>query len=151
MKKILLILILFLCIHSFAQNQAANWYFGESAGIYFDIASGSVSSVYGGQLNTREGCTSISDKNGDLLFYTDGSIVYNRNHEVMLGGTGLYGDSSSTQSALVVPKPENTDIYYIFTVDTGAVDSSDFGFNYSIFDVTLDGGRAFKSHFTIKR
>ncbi len=142
MKKKLLILTLFIGANLLAQNQAANWFFGERAGINFDIASGAVTSVNGGMLNTREGCTSISDENGNLVLYTDGRIVYNRNHEVMLNGTGLYGDSSSTQSALVVPAPQDPNIYYIFTVDTTIdVDlDPDNGFNYSIVDMTLDGG-----------
>ncbi|RLD25895.1 MAG: hypothetical protein DRI75_12650, partial [Bacteroidetes bacterium] len=132
-----------MCASSYAQNQAANWYFGQGAGINFDIASGVVSSVNGGRLNTLEGCTSISDSSGNLVLYTDGSIVYNKNHEIMLDGTGLFGDNSSTQSALVVPEPKNPDIYYIFTVDVDVTpdqSGTDFGFNYSIVDMTLDGG-----------
>jgi gliding motility-associated-like protein len=59
----------------------------------------------------------------------------------MPNGTGLFGDPSSTQSALVVPKPGDPNIYYIFTVDTSINPSDpDFGFNYSIVDMTLDGG-----------
>ena len=30
----------------------------------------------------------------------------------MLNGTGLQGDKSSTQSALIVPNPDNDDIFY---------------------------------------
>jgi gliding motility-associated-like protein len=100
-----------------------------------------IGSIDGGQLSTLEGCTSISNTSGDLLFYTDGTLVYNRNHQLMPNGTGLFGDSSSTQSALVVPKPEDPNIYYIFTVDTSiGPNDPDFGFNYSTVDMTLDGG-----------
>jgi len=143
MKKILLILTLFLCIHSIAQNQAANWFFGQGAGINFNIGSGAVTSVDGGMLNTLEGCASISDENGDLVLYTDGSTVYNRDHQIMANGTGLFGDNSSTQSALVVPAPKNPEIYYIFTVDVDVTQDqsgTDFGFNYSIVDITGDNG-----------
>ncbi|PTM07832.1 MAG: hypothetical protein DA407_09750, partial [Bacteroidetes bacterium] len=139
MKKILLIVSLILWVNSSAQNEAANWYFGQNAGIQFDTSGTLIGSIDGGQLSTLEGCTSISDTNGDLLFYTDGRLVYNRNHTLMPNGTGLFGDPSSTQSALVVPEPGNDTIYYIFTVDTN-VDNSDFGFNYSIVDITLDAG-----------
>jgi len=31
-----------------------------------------------GQLNTTEGCATISDINGNLLFYTDGSTVWEK-------------------------------------------------------------------------
>ena len=141
MKKILLILSLAISATSLAQNQAANWYFGQNAGVNFNLANGAVTSVDNGRLNTREGCTSISDENGALLLYTDGSVVYNRNHTVMQNGTGLYGDASSTQSAIVIPKPQDPNIYYIFTVYTSVGQNDpDFGFNYSIVDMSLDGG-----------
>ncbi|MCK0108971.1 T9SS type B sorting domain-containing protein [Flavobacteriaceae bacterium S0825] len=139
MKKIFLILSLTLCAQLWAQNQAANWYFGYGAGIKFDVANGTVNSVNNGSLSTNEGSTSISDEDGNLLFYTDGSIVYNRNHQVMQNGSGLFGDSSSTQSALIVPKPDDVNIYYVFTVDN-RLDGNDFGLNYSVVDMTLAGG-----------
>ncbi|MFK2820641.1 T9SS type B sorting domain-containing protein [Flavobacteriaceae sp. LMIT009] len=143
MKKVLLILSLAIGANCWAQNQAANWYFGQGAGLVFDIASSNVTSVNNGQLNTLEGCTSISDNDGNLVLYTDGTTVYNSNHQVMQNGTNLFGDSSSTQSALVVPAPQNPDIYYIFTVDVDVSpdgSGTDFGFNYSVVDMTLDGG-----------
>ena len=141
MRKILSFIILITSFGLYAQQEAANWYFGENAGIRFDSAAGTVTAVTDGQLNTREGCSSISDANGNLLFYSDGRTVYNRNHNVMLNGNGLFGDSSSTQSAIIVAKPQNPDNYYIFTVDTqlqGQPPSE--GFNYSEIDMTLDGG-----------
>jgi gliding motility-associated-like protein len=141
MKKIILILSLIIWVNSSAQNEAANWFFGQNAGIQFDNTGSLIGSVNGGQLSTLEGCTTISDTNGDLLFYTDGRLVYNRNHTLMPNGTGLFGDPSSTQSALVVPQPGSDTFYYIFTVDTTIGNGDpDFGFNYSIVDITLDGG-----------
>ncbi len=140
MKKVLLALILLTSLNGLAQEQVANWYFGQGAGIRFDIDTGVVTSVNDGQLNTLEGCTSISDENGDLLLYTDGSTVYNKNHQVMQNGTGLFGSSSATQSAIVIPAPKNTDLFYIFTVDTSVGDNTNYGLNYSIIDITLNGG-----------
>ena len=115
MKKILLIVSLVLWVNLSAQNEAANWYFGENAGIQFDGSGNLLGSVNDGQLITREGCTTISDTDGNLLFYTDGRLVYDRTHQLMPNGTGLFGDPSSTQSALVVPKPGSDTIYFIFT------------------------------------
>ena len=141
MKKVSLIISLILWANLSAQNEASNWYFGQNAGIQFDSSGTLIGAVNGGQLSTLEGCTSISDSNGDLLFYTDGRFVYNRNHQLMPNGTGLFGDPSSTQSALVVPQPGSDTIYFIFTVDTTIGDNDpDFGFNYSIVNITLDGG-----------
>lgn len=124
---------------NYSQNEASNWYFGENAGLTFNLVSNTIVKNSNGQLNTREGCSSISDENGNLLFYTDGVTVWNQNHAQMMNGFGLHGDSSSTQSAIIVPKPKSPTIYYIFTVDN-RVNGVDFGLNYSEVDMTLDGG-----------
>ena len=113
MKKIFLLLILFLANLIYPQGEANNWYFGEYAGLSFN--SGVATPLYDGQLDTGEGCATISSPTGQLLFYTDGSTVYDRNHQIMPNGTGLLGDTSSTQSAIIVPNPSNPNIYYIFT------------------------------------
>jgi hypothetical protein len=84
-----------------------------------------------------EGSASISDASGNLLFYTDGITVWNKNNSVMVNGTGLYAGSSSTQAALIVPLPGSSTIYYIFTV---AQQLSFGGFCYSIVDISLQSG-----------
>ncbi len=140
MKNPLLILTFLGSILCFGQKEASNWYFGDNAGIRFN-ANGTVTELTNGQLSTIEGCTTISDANGNLLFYTDGLTVYNKNHNIMSNGVGLFGDPSSTQSAIVVPKPLDSTIYYIFTVDTAVSNTDpDYGFNYSIVDLSLDSG-----------
>ena len=87
----------------FAQKESSIWYFGHGAGI--DFNSGSPLALTNGQLNTKEGCASICTKKGDLLFYTDGITVYDKQHNVMTNGTGLKGNNSSTQSAVVALLP----------------------------------------------
>ncbi len=123
-----------------AQLQASNWYFGFNAGINFDPTTGAVTPLTNGQVSTNEGCASISDENGALLFYTDGSFVYDRTHAIMQNGQGLRGNPSSTQSAIIIPKPLDPNIYYIFTVDTVATGGSDSGMHYYEIDMTLNGG-----------
>ena len=120
---------------SHAQGEANIWYFGQNAGL--DFNSGSPVALINGQLVTDEGCATISNSNGQLLFYTDGITVYNRNHVIMLNGTGLMGHPSSTQSATVVPMPGSNNLYYIFTTDN---EHDPNGFRYSIVDMNLDGG-----------
>ena len=122
---------------TFAQQPEANiWYFGRFMGL--DFSSGVPVPLNDGKLNTDEGVATISDANGKLLFYTDGSTIYNRLHGVMPNGTGLFGNYSSTQSAVIVPKIGDNSRYYVFTVDaTGGPR----GLTYSIVNMTLDNGR----------
>ncbi|MBR9914245.1 MAG: T9SS type B sorting domain-containing protein [Algicola sp.] len=159
MKKntVLLIMTLFCVAHTFSQQEASNWYFGQNAGLRFNAGNGTVTAITDGQLNTLEGCTSISDTNGNLLFYSDGRTIWNAIHQPMANaneglGTGLKGDDSSTSSGLIVPKPQDPNLYYIFTVDEPHhFNSSSFpndvdgdgvndGLTYSLVDMTLAGG-----------
>lgn len=136
MKNIFpLVFSLFISFVASAQQEAAIWYFGQNAGL--DFRSGAPVPLTDGALNTEEGCASISDPNGNLLFYTDGVRVWNRNHQVMPNGTNLGGHRSSTQSAILVPRPGSTTIYYIFTVDEQGRSN---GLMFSEVDMTLDGG-----------
>lgn len=118
-----------------AQGEATYWYFGENAGL--DFSSGAPQLNLDGQLSTNEGCGTISDANGQLLFYTDGISVWDRGHNQMPNGFGLLGDPSSTQSGVIIPRPGFSNLYFIFTVDNSAGDN---GFRYSVVDMNLNNG-----------
>ena len=141
-RYLLLLLLLVLPLKMLGQREAANWYFGTNAGLTFN--SGEAVPLLDGELDTLEGCESISTADGSLQFYTDGKVVYTRNHQIMPNGEGLMGSVSSTQSALVVPKPGSNTIYYIFTADDvrsyQTNDGDGDGFNYSVVDMSLNGG-----------
>lgn len=121
MKNISFFIFFFISVTAIAQGEADNWYFGNQAGMKFQ-PDGTVTPLVNGLLSTTEGCSTISDADGNLLFYTDGRTVWDRNHVIMpngnyFNGNGLLGDPSSTQSGIIVPKKGDPDIYYIFTVD----------------------------------
>jgi len=88
----------------------------------------------------------FSDANGNLLFYTDGIKVWNKNHQVMANGANLLGNPSSSQSAIIVPHPGNSSLFYIFTVgannyntDGDLIKATD-GLNCYTVDMRLNGG-----------
>jgi PKD repeat protein len=117
------------------QKQANIWYFGLRAGL--DFTSGTATPRYDSQMFAAEGCASITNEFGNLLFYTNGEQVWARNHTLMPNGSGLLGDIFATQSAQIVPKPGNPNIYYIFTTDSnGGAD----GLRYSEVDMSLNSG-----------
>jgi len=143
MRSLLTVIFLFVsCTIALAQLEGSNWYFGTYAGVEF--SSGNPLPVFDGQLSTFEGCASVSDKTGNLLFYTDGSFVYDRNHNVMPNGAGLLGNPSSVQSAVVCPKPGTWnpalgqfDGYIICTVD---YENGSNGVRWSEVDMTANAG-----------
>ncbi|MFD1292558.1 T9SS type B sorting domain-containing protein [Lutibacter holmesii] len=138
MNKLLILLLFLLPTLSFSQKEAAIWYFGQYAGL--DFNSGVPVVLTDGQIDTYEGCATICDFTGNLLFYTDGVTVWAKNHSIMPNGTRLLGNTSSTQSAIIIPRPNNPNIYYIFTVDDNPTGLSSNGINYSTIDLTLNGG-----------
>lgn len=139
-RMILLLVCLFLMpFISQSQGEANNWYFGFGAGLSFNV-DGTVSPVDDNAIFSYEGCATISNSSGALLFYTDGTIIYNKNHEIMSNGDGLYGNSSSTQSAIIVPMPDSDKLYIVITTDATIENIRGRGLNYSIVDITLDNG-----------
>lgn len=134
-KKIFLFLISFFFYQfSFSQKQTNFWYFGTLAGL--DFNNGSPVALTNGTTTTNEGTAVMSDNSGNLLFYTDGIQVWNKNNVQMPNGDSLMGDISTTQT-LIVPDPGNASLFYIFTLDDeGGPD----GLNYSVVDMTLQFG-----------
>ncbi len=133
MKIKLVLFVLFFTSIAFGQLQNNIWCFGDHAGLDFNSGTPVVLASTG--IYTSEGCSSIADNTGNLLFYSDGVFVYNRNHIQMPNGFGLLGHPSTTQSALIVPKPGSATLFYIFCIDdlAGAM-------VYSMVDMTLAGG-----------
>jgi len=134
------IFIMLVAVFGWSQNQANWWFFGTNAGIDFNSGSPVPNDI--GQLDTIEGCSAISDACGGLLFYTDGITVWNRNHSIMPNGDNLFGDPSSTQSALVIPLFNSPDLYYIFTISivNNTSGNTRTGMYYSVVDMSLNGG-----------
>src|SRR5688572_4404211 len=137
MKRAQLLLCTFLLL-SLVSNaqQDNNWYFGRMAGLNF--STGRPEAITNSTMSTMEGSASISDMDGNILFYTDGISVWNRNNQKMPHGTGLLGDQSTTQSAVIIPKPGSQTRYYIFTADDAGGPN---GLTYSEVDMLADNGK----------
>ena len=126
--------------HLNAQRQNNHWYFGYNSALQF--STGSPVPLTNSAMATSEGSATVSDRQtGDLLFYTNGLSIWNRNHVVMPNGSGLLGGSptltSSTTAALIVPRPGNPNQYYVFTADEAFGPS---GLRFNLVDMTLNGG-----------
>lgn len=146
MKRTLISLLLsFTFLTSFGQKQGNIWYFGDQAGL--DFNSGNPIALSNGQIDLyptpaphNEGSSVISDSTGSLLFYSNGSKAWNKNHIVMSNGDNLHGHPSSTQAALIIPKPQSERYFYLFTTDAFTVDNLKYGLCYSIVDMCLNNG-----------
>ena len=133
MKKIIFLFFLIFSCTLFSQKEANFWYFGLNAGL--DFTNGDPVPIKNGFLNTFEGCSTISNRDGVLQFYSDGITIWDKSHDIMKYTNGdlvdnLKGDPSSTQSALIVQNPIFKNLYYIFTV--GASENKPGFFYYTI-------------------
>ena len=96
---ILIFLIVIINPHLlFSQKEHNVWYFGHNCGVTFNTPDGKPVALTDGQIDTWEGCSSICDESGNLLFYSNGVKAWNRNHQVMPNGDNLLGHGSSRHS-----------------------------------------------------
>jgi gliding motility-associated-like protein len=158
----LLFTFLFVCFNCFlfAQNPAGNrWFFGENDGL--DFSSGTAILLENTTpMQTVEGTASLCDANGNLLFFTNGGgrppasgqnpgLIWNANGDVMYDMEGVEGGGfSAAQSSVIIPKPGEPDVYYLFTMEEtdynvgGSVPGQPTGRGLSFFeiDMSLNGG-----------
>ncbi len=120
------------------------WAFSRYCGL--DFNSGAPQPVLTA-IRTDEGSATISDAQGNLLFYTNGDSIWNRNHQVMPNGGGLAPGKqaySTTQAAVIVPVYDNPNQYYVFSLGAsayaGTVPPGNSALSYSVVDMTLDNG-----------
>jgi hypothetical protein len=139
-KRLSLFFSLTIPVFSFCQKESYNWYFGNQVAMKFH--TGTPVTFTGSQMNALSGCASISDSSGNLLFYSDGMEVWNKNNIIMPNGTGLFGSQNQNclQSALIVPCPGNDSLFYLFTVDgKQPLPSPFYGLRYSLVNMNLNG------------
>lgn len=119
-----------------AQNETSKWYFGSKVGLDFMTSPPSV--LNNSSMNLSSGVVSLADSAGNLLFYSSGDTVWNRLHQPMANGTGLFGHKASQHVA--VPLPGSITKYYLFTNDFHNLLIQKKGLNYSVIDMALAGG-----------
>jgi hypothetical protein len=157
MKKYLFLAITIVCLTAAnaqtltGPKQTYNWTFGTYGGLTWNTTRSftvagktagatatsltNLPSNFTSSINTVEGCFTLSDVNGNLMFYSDGMTIWNKNNVAMSNGTGMTGNASSTQSGIIFPYPGNTNQYVAVTLGDAAN-----VFAYSVVDMSLNAG-----------
>jgi len=151
MKKAIssLLLLLAFALQGNAQynlKENNTWVFGEYSGL--DFNSGSPVPIQTA-IDHFEASASVSDATGQLLFYSSGDTIWNRNHQkmpnaynLMVSGIDTTSTRSCPQGTLILPVINNPNQYYVFSLE--AIEdwqgTSGGRLFYSIVDMTLDGG-----------
>ena len=119
----------------FGQLETSKWYFGNQAGLNFVTNPPTI--LTNGAMTATFGCASVSDATGSILFYSNGTTVWNKFHNVMANGNSIPILSSYAGSNLIIKQPGNANIYYMFTI-AGSPGPCDL--TYSIIDMNLAAG-----------
>jgi hypothetical protein len=103
-----------------------------------------VESIGINSMSTYEALACMSDKDGNLLFYTNNCSIFNKNHEAMENGGGMNPGQVQTywcsvnpfanpndNSVLILPQPDNEQVFQVFHWD------------YEAFNVGQPGGSQF--------
>jgi gliding motility-associated-like protein len=99
-------------------GEVLNWNFGDKAQLTFSEETlFPVSTAMPGGIDIPKGVSSISDAEGNLLFFTDGMRIWGSGYFELTNGTGLQGNLLANQSAIFIPSPGNPDKYFLFTAD----------------------------------
>lgn len=140
------LLLFLICFYlpTYAQLETAHWYFGREGLNFQQLPPRLISNS---ALRTSAQPVVISDSaTGDLLFYSDGTQVWDRNHAIMANGDSLAGTTGLifSQPAIIVPVADRADQYYLFTLkragesQIGGLDVSSL--HYSVVDMRGNNG-----------
>ncbi len=138
MRILLIIFLLYGTGNLWAQGEGNVWVFGKNAGLDFNTgAPVPVAPVFSG----HEGSASISDASGRLLFYTEGTLIYNRDYQVMPNGNlGIpYAwVGSQTQGVVIARVPGTENKYFLFI--NGRGQGAPKAIYCVVINMTLDNG-----------
>lgn len=132
-------------VHLLAQGVNSNWHFGNFNQISFN--TGLPVFTLGSSINTFESSASVSDANGNLLFYTMGARIWDRYGNEMPNANGLLGNGpfnggipagSGRSNVHIVPHPGNPDQYFVFSAEPIEMPSGKV--YYHLVDMSLHGG-----------
>jgi hypothetical protein len=106
--------------------------------------------------NFSYNCASICNKEGKLLFYTNGCKIFNQKNKLTKNGSGLNPGTISTercsddgnippQGSLFLPHPTDTNLYYLFHLRSERVKKNNLGLiadkiYYTLLDLKSDSG-----------
>lgn len=130
-------LIFLMCLSRIiaAQQEQSHWLMGTYLGIRFNNGTAQVIPVNTSKMYAPFGSSSWSDPaTGELLFYTSGAYVYNRQHKQMPNGFYI-NDETMSPHCVVVPMPGQKHKYYIFSSGTYS-----HKLYYTIVDMSMQGG-----------
>jgi gliding motility-associated-like protein len=129
---------LLIALPGWAQKEGNLWFFANNAGLDFNATPPQPRTEHQLRFGVAEPVI-MADPCGNLLFYSNGGIVWNRDHQPMVNGEGLHG-GTVLQSVIALPYPGRDSLYLLVTLNVKS-DRPNPGLWYSVVDMRLDGGK----------
>ena len=109
---VLTLCALSLAMIAFTQSPKDHWYFGTGNIIHFENNEPQVKQ--GASISSFLGSVAMSDSAGNLLFYTNGNAIVNRDHEKMPGGSQI--NFSGSIDVIALPSADEN-IYFVYSIN----------------------------------
>ena len=138
MNRIYLIICLFIfCTTTlFAQKEANNWIFGFSNLLDFNTDPPTPDVLPFFDFFIERNSVSMSNGEGELIFYSDGFSVTDKNGDPMPNSFGLQSDpNSASHPVFAIPKPNTSEEYYLIT---STLFQGNGGMSWSEINMTLN-------------
>ena len=146
-KKVILSGIAFFLLFNItvAQNlgkQTNFWPFGNGVVLNFNTNPPTLDSVNAlsgsGSINYKN--ASMCDYDGNLLFYSTGGNIYNKNFQIMDNGIIRQNMYEDFVNSLIVPQPYNDSIYYLFSIKKFYTSFEESRIQYSVINIKANNG-----------
>ncbi|MFK8008665.1 MAG: PKD domain-containing protein, partial [Saprospiraceae bacterium] len=140
MKKIYpIILFLIFATFLFSQKETNNWVFGNDNWLDFNTDPVTAQDNFDLNINATRGTVSVSDKEGNLLFYSNARRVFDRNNQVMPNGD-FNTLVTNTHPVAVFLKPNSEHSYYLIYKKFNNIPGSPSTLKWLEVDMTLNNG-----------
>lgn len=151
MRLLVLIGLLLAWMVNNAQQYDAQWFIGPNDIVDFRTADTVKNYTIGGFMSVLTTNSNICDESGNLLFYTNGIYINDKNGDTLLNGTGLSPCAFTTayeglgltinEATLFLPQPGNSRFYLLFHFSNDTLDNARPGtLYYSIIDKEGNNG-----------
>ncbi|MBA3648328.1 MAG: T9SS type A sorting domain-containing protein [Chitinophagales bacterium] len=134
--SIVLVLVIFWKFACFAQNEYNQWIDGFGSGIDFNYEPPQAITFHTGNNYIDVTNSSLCDTNGQLMFYTNGFGIFNRDLQIMENGDSLnigdylsygYDALAIPDGTMIIPFPNDPNKYYIIHTDLNYINVPPYG------------------------
>lgn len=110
-------------------NRTRNWLFGDKIGLHF---SPDTIIFTGSEMPPTEACAVLSDKEGNLLLYSNGEKIWDANHKVIHNGNLSLGNISSRMGAVFIFHEETPNNIYLLNTNEALSSNKELSINLII-------------------